>query len=298
MSDMSRPLPPPSPADHERHDPLLVARFVAGDPLGEAQQREAQQLLSACGTCAALAMDLRAISVAVAWEPVPPRRRDFRLGPEQAERLHGNPVSRLLRRLSVPRSGAFGPLAAGVMSIGLAFVVAGSVWPDDGSLSDPDVAPAMEMQEMRSAATPSRPEALAAADQADTGVGEVAEANALMAQEGIEGVAEAGSVMKSGASEPGTIDETRSAPDVFVAEVVDPSGVAEADTRAVDTMASAEAMLPGADDGAAAVALTPADDGLGMAGMIMLIGLTLAVAGALALLFAWLARRIEDPLLR
>ncbi len=303
MSDMSRPFPPPSPTDHERHDPLLVAQFVAGDPLGEVQQHEARQLVSACGACAALATDLRAISSAVAWEPMPTRRRDFRLGPEQAERLDGNPVTRLLRRFSVPRSGAFRPLAAGVMSIGLAFVVAGTVWPGGGSLSAPnDSAPTAELSETRVAATPSFPEAPAAREQADPGVGGTGEANAFMSQDSVEDAVEAGSAMKSSVSVPGTIDEARSAPDMFAEEVVDPAVVAEADTDAADTdaadtMAASQRSVPGAD-GTVAVAVTPLDGGLQMDALITLLGLALAVAGGLALLFAWLARRIEDPLLR
>jgi len=135
MSDMSRPRSIPPAPDHEQHDPLLVAQLVARDRLPEDQQREAQRLVSTCGACADLAADLAAVSGAVAWEPVPPRRRDFRLDPEQAERLQGNAATRFLRRLSLPQARAFRPAAAGVMSIGLAFVVAGYVWPGDQGVS-------------------------------------------------------------------------------------------------------------------------------------------------------------------
>lgn len=134
MSDMPRPRPLPPTSDHERHDALLVAQFVAGDPLKPEQQAEAQRLVAGCGGCAALAADLPAVSRAVAHESVPPRRRDYRLSPEQAEELRGNALTRLLRRLSVPSSRAFQPLAAGVLSIGLLFVIAGYAWPENGTI--------------------------------------------------------------------------------------------------------------------------------------------------------------------
>ena len=134
MSDMSRPPTMPPAPDHERHDALLVAQFVAGDPLAPEQRAAAERLVGGCGACAALAADLPAISRAVAQEPVPPRRRDFRLAPEQAEELRGNALTRALRRLSLPSSRAFQPAAAGVLTIGLLFVVAGYAWPDGGTI--------------------------------------------------------------------------------------------------------------------------------------------------------------------
>ena len=135
MSDMSqRHALPPAP-DHERHDPMLVAQFVAGDELEPEQQAEAQHLVTVCGACAALAADLRVVSTTVAHEPVPPRRHDFRLSPEQAEELSGNVLTRLLRRLSLPSARAFQPAAAGILSIGLVFVAAGYIWPDGGTIT-------------------------------------------------------------------------------------------------------------------------------------------------------------------
>jgi hypothetical protein len=135
MSDMSYPRPTAPAADHAHHDALLVAQFAAADLLEDGQQQEAQRLVATCGSCARLAADLRAVSSAVAWEPVPPRRRDFRIDPEQAERLQGNGLTRLMRRLSLPRSAALRPAAAGLLSLGLVFVVAGYAWPDGGSVS-------------------------------------------------------------------------------------------------------------------------------------------------------------------
>ena len=135
MSDMSYPRPTTPAADHAHHDALLVAQFAAADPLEDGPQQEAQRLVATCGSCARLVADLGAVSSAVAWEPVPPRRRDFRIDPEQAERLQGNGLTRLMRRFSVPRSAALRPAAAGLLSLGLVFVVAGYAWPDGGSVS-------------------------------------------------------------------------------------------------------------------------------------------------------------------
>ena len=131
MSDMSLHRPLPTAPDHELHDALLVAQAASGDELQPDQQRLADQLISTCGACASLAADLRAVSGAVAWEPTPPRRRDHRISAEQAEELRGSLFSRFMRRLAMPQSRGLRPAAAGVMSLGLLFVVAGTAWPGD-----------------------------------------------------------------------------------------------------------------------------------------------------------------------
>ena len=149
MRDMPVPPPAPLPVDHGQHDPLLIAQIAAGDPLAIEQQHEAALLVAQCAACASLAADLRAISSAVAWEPLPPRRRDFRIDPERAARLRGSPWQRFLRRLSVPQAGALRPAAAGILSVGLLFMVAGAVWPGDGPAvvpAEPAPSPALMMQ--------------------------------------------------------------------------------------------------------------------------------------------------------
>ena len=128
----------PSPsADHAGHDALLVAQLAGGDPLDASQQQAAERLVATCSHCAALAADLRAISRVVAWEPLPPRRRDFRLDASQAERLRGSRVTRFLRRFSLPEPRGLRQAAVGAMSIGLLFVVAGNVWPEAGPVVSP-----------------------------------------------------------------------------------------------------------------------------------------------------------------
>ena len=127
MSDMSRPQPT-TPAEHDQHDTLLVAQFAAHDPLDASQQRAAAALVASCSECASLASDLRAVSGAVAWEPVPPRRRDFRLSPEQAEAARGSRLQQFMRRLTLPEAKRLQPLAAGVMSLGLLLVATSVTW--------------------------------------------------------------------------------------------------------------------------------------------------------------------------
>lgn len=127
---MPSPRPsPPSDAAHARHDPLLIAQHTAGDQLDAQPAREAQRLMATCPACAELAADLRRVSSAVAWEPLPPRRRDLRIDPVRAEQLRGSAWSRLLRRFALPQSRALRPVAAGVLSLGLVLVVAGNAWP-------------------------------------------------------------------------------------------------------------------------------------------------------------------------
>ena len=85
MRDMPVPPPAPPPVDHGQHDPLLIAQHGRGRP-PDRRLSSVRPLFSwlSCAACASLAADLRAISSAVAWEPLPPRRRDFRIDPERA----------------------------------------------------------------------------------------------------------------------------------------------------------------------------------------------------------------------
>ena len=154
MSDMPGPLPTPShDAPHASHDALLVAQLASGDVLDGSQRQEAERLVRSCPACAALAADLRAISRVVAWEPRSPRRKDFRLSPADAERLRGSAFSRFLRRLSLPQGDALRPTALGALSVGLLFVVAGTVWPNGGAGS-PVGTPADVVTDLTASAAP------------------------------------------------------------------------------------------------------------------------------------------------
>lgn len=113
-------------SDHRRHDRLLIARFAAGDAY-PTEIDEARELVDSCSDCAALAEDIRSLSLSLARLPDAKRTRDFRLTPEQAERLHGNWLERLMRTLAAPGFAMLRPVAGVAMSIGLALVIVGSL---------------------------------------------------------------------------------------------------------------------------------------------------------------------------
>ena len=294
MSDMSRPGPrPPAAPDHERHDALLVAQFVAGDPLDPEQRAEAQHLVAGCAVCAALAMDLPAVSRAVAQEPVPPRRRDFRLSPEQAEELRGNTLTRFLRKLSLPRSRAFQPAAAGVLSIGLLFVVAGYAWPDGGTVvvqaepnfvdwSSPAATSAAPREEAAEAPAPGLVESAPAADAALDGAEE------LMESEFADSLAES----QAGTSE-GLMQKSLPSDDADrLAEDADELAEVSARSIAPNSVVGDEEA-----EGVATVASdieAPTDDR--PEDLLIVLGLALALGGGGLLLLGWLARRARDPL--
>ncbi len=107
------------PARHSDHDLLLVAAFVAGDLDGDDRAR-ADVLVGACGQCATLGADLRAISQATAELPVPRRPRDFFVRPADAERLRPRGLRRLAAAVTGPRVQLARPLAGGLMMLGFA----------------------------------------------------------------------------------------------------------------------------------------------------------------------------------
>jgi hypothetical protein len=209
------PAPPPArpPVHHEQHDALLIAQLAAGDPLTDDQQQLAARLVAQCDACASLAADLRAISAAVAWEPLPPRRRDFRIDAERAERLRGSPLRRFLRRLSLPETNALRPAAAGILSIGLLFMVAGAVWPVD----EPVPVQSAPAADSAAAVQPGAP-AEAPADESTIVSAPGTEAGALGTQRAV----------------PGLQDNAAAETEAFSAADVQADDRAAADTPAVD----------------------------------------------------------------
>jgi hypothetical protein len=328
------PLPPAAP-DHERHDRLLVAQFVAGDPLAPEQQAEAQRLVHGCAACATLAAELPAVARAVAQEPVPPRRRDFRLGPEQAAALRGNPFTRFLRRLSLPSSRAFQPAAAGVLSIGLLLVVAAYAWPDGGTVSvqaEPNVidwtsaAPTLAPAEAPAAVvTEDGPDDAAALEGAERAMEDEAFAdNLLESQAGLSerpaqksrAEADAPPAPERHALEPGepgqAVPELEAMEEALGAAADEPAGdrsggrltegSAEVAAEAADPAEAAEPAEPAAPAGADEGSASPASDSTagtsddGPVEVLVLLGLLLALGGGGLLLLGWLARRARDPL--
>jgi hypothetical protein len=115
-------------SDHRRHDRVLVARFAGGDSY-PAEEREARVLVAGCTECAALADDIRLLARATGALPAARRPRDFRLTTEQADRLRGSALARLMRVLGGPGWGTLRPVAGVAMSIGLALAVIGGGLP-------------------------------------------------------------------------------------------------------------------------------------------------------------------------
>lgn len=119
------PNPPTTP--HTSHDRLLVVAGLDAD-VSAAERLRLERQLRDCAECRALAADLTAISASIRSDlPQPRRPRDFRLSAEQAARLRGSPLSRLLERLAAPGFGALQPLAGVAMALGLTLIVLNSV---------------------------------------------------------------------------------------------------------------------------------------------------------------------------
>ena len=113
---------------HERHDLELVVAYAADD-LDGSDRADAQALVDGCPDCALLVSDLRAIAAATVTLPTPPRRRDFRLSPEDARRARGWSARRLFDRVGLVPS-----LGAGLAAIGLAGLLLASI-PGSGAPS-------------------------------------------------------------------------------------------------------------------------------------------------------------------
>jgi hypothetical protein len=113
-------------SEHDRHDRVLLARFAAGDAY-PSEQTEAQKLVDGCAECAALATDIRLIAARTADLPQVTRPRDFRISPEQADKLRGSWFDRVMRNFASPGWGVARPLAGAAMAIGLALVVVGAL---------------------------------------------------------------------------------------------------------------------------------------------------------------------------
>jgi hypothetical protein len=117
------------PDDHVGHDRQLVVAFACGD-LPTEDLADARALIARCRRCAGLVEEIALISVATGTVVTAPARpRDFRLTRDEAERLRGNALSRLLRRLGSPRLQVLQPLAGAAMAIGILLLATTAVLP-------------------------------------------------------------------------------------------------------------------------------------------------------------------------
>ncbi|MES2208744.1 MAG: hypothetical protein V4515_00940 [Chloroflexota bacterium] len=106
---------------HDDHDRLLLAAFAAGDAAGSDLAR-AHRLMASCDTCRGLVAELQAIARAVHSMPAPrPLGRDYRISADDADRL-GRRAGwrRILRPFAARRASILGPVAATLMTLGLA----------------------------------------------------------------------------------------------------------------------------------------------------------------------------------
>lgn len=123
------------PGEHDRHERLLVVRLATNDELDATEGARARALVAGCPDCAALAVDVKAISRATAASLTPSRPRDFSLSPEQAAAAHGSRIRRWLGGLTSPGMGSLRPLAGAAVALGLLLVVAGGGLPGFGGAS-------------------------------------------------------------------------------------------------------------------------------------------------------------------
>lgn len=148
-----RPMPPAPAAmgdpndQHARHDPLLVARFVADDVDGT-ERAEPVAWLASCPTCADLAADLRAVSAGLRAMPGPRRTRDFRLTADDAARLRRRGWRGFLDALATGRLTWAQPLGATLAALGIVGLMVGTF-----SLGGPGT-PATTMDQSRPGVAP------------------------------------------------------------------------------------------------------------------------------------------------
>lgn len=109
---------------HSTHDVLLLAAATDRDPAPALRAAAAAQV-AGCSQCAALATELRSISIGLAALPqTRPAPHDMRLSPEQAARLgRGRAWRRLLRPFGEGGLPGLRPVAAALTTLGLAGVL-------------------------------------------------------------------------------------------------------------------------------------------------------------------------------
>jgi hypothetical protein len=261
---------------HETHDRLLVARFALGDALAPDEAAAVRALLAVCTLCDALVGELQVVQHATATSVAPRRPREFLITPEQAHQLRPNAWQRFLGRLSAPRMTVLRPLAGATLAIGIVLVGASAFVPRGGNAVTLEVAPPAANGTF--AADDSAGSLMAGSSfAADTRQADpFAKASPGVGAESMpmESPGPARIVMAQGSPDPG---ETQLA--YMVPASIAPEDLRDPATEMLTVSAEAQ----------------PADT-VGPA--LLLLGLLLAVASALVLVLAWLARRTVDPLLR
>lgn len=280
-------------ADHRRHDRLLVTRHAMDDSY-PGERDEARQLIATCADCAKLAADIRVIASSMNQLPAHTRPRDFTISQEQADRLRGSRLSRLLRGLAAPGWATLRPVAGVALSIGLVMAVAGSVLPTSAPAAYPDGGAAERTQTFGAPTVDGAP---AQEDAATPPPVRAPVATAAPAASSLS--APAASTLVPAEADPDSLGPNRggtpgSQPPAQATK--NPS------TESLDTAylqeASPETVVAESDgdDGFAATQLPPADP---TRNLLIYGGLALALISLALLVLAWTARRyFADPLLR
>jgi hypothetical protein len=139
---------PTASSGHAGHDRWLVVRLTTDrSDLTSDETVRARALLASCADCVALASDIEVISRAVATSVTPPRPRDFRLTPHQAESMRDGVLARLRRWLASPGAFVVRPLAGTAVTLGLVLAIASPVLRPAGT-------PASDANEVAPKATP------------------------------------------------------------------------------------------------------------------------------------------------
>ncbi|HSH32322.1 MAG TPA: hypothetical protein VLB31_01740, partial [Actinomycetota bacterium] len=114
----------PNASDHGRHDLLAVAALADRDTTGEEAARALAQV-DACTECATLHAELISLATSTRQLPAIERPRDFKLRPEDAQRLRPNRFRRLFGSFGTVRDGFSRPLAMGLTTLGIAGLMLG-----------------------------------------------------------------------------------------------------------------------------------------------------------------------------
>jgi hypothetical protein len=261
-------------ADHGQHHELLVSRYAMGDELDTSERTAGEALVTSCSQCRALADDLRTLAQAVAAEPIPPRPRDFRLTPSQAEHARGSRLQRLLDGLPLPDLALLRPLAGSAIALGFLLIAVGTVLP-------PSTTPVEEsMLMVTTNASPTAGAFEAAAESAEADLERMRSEPSGGAASGAAASPAPGSATLSD-----TLSDDGSAGTSGGSAVI--SGGEQAKT-------GAQARESGDEVGAMTASSGPPES----RGVSIALGVLIALAGVIVGWLAWLARRTEDPLYR
>jgi len=247
---------PHVPDRHTDHDVELLAASISDD-LTAAEHATVTALLAACGPCRELAADLRALAAATAVLPVPPRRRDYRLTPDQAARLRRSGVRGVLAALGSRRFSFAAPLGTAMATLGIVGLLVAAI---PGPLAG-------------GAAQAPMPELAAPAPAAS--------APAAAPSAGSAGAASDGTGGESGGADLRQRLTTRAS-----------SGPLSGSAQSTDDTQAAERSTTGGPAERDTYAAAPTETAPSPNGMLLLVSTIAVVAGVVLVLLRWAGRRV------